>query len=278
MVIHSFFQALRAFCQLSEDTIENTFEEFQSQNYISTVLMTRNSLKTQTNATINQLKSTTTNRFTSFLRMIMDTSHVNTLETILFPYYELYLMDGSLTIEWSLNLFDGECRCIYNAGCSMRAAIYDNHNLSVLWYMPGFYQGCFIVAGLRNSHLECLYNATCLEELDLYLESAVPLNVTPLDASLLIHFSVDTTMGSIIEELMVDEWQGSDNFARYYNACRPNECTYTIIGRDSAVGIATTVIGLIGGLITILKLTIPRLVRFVRWMIKPRATSLIRGK
>jgi hypothetical protein len=90
------------------------------------------------------------------------------------------------------------------------------------------------------------------------------MNVTALDQSLPSRFFPNSTLQVIVDELMVEEWNRSRMYDRYYNACQPIECTYTHQTKNSIVYIVTTLIGLLGGLITVLKLIVPRAVMLVR--------------
>ncbi|CAF1687753.1 unnamed protein product, partial [Adineta ricciae] len=73
----------------------------------------------------------------------------------------------------------------------------------------------------------------------------------------------NTTIEELLNELMVEKWNLSSSYKNYYNECQPSECSYSAIAKNSAIYIVTTVIGLIGGLITALKIGVPRLVSFV---------------
>ena len=74
----------------------------------------------------------------------------------------------------------------------------------------------------------------------------------------------------MLDQLMVDSWQRSAMYDDYYNQCRPTECSYTLMGRNDAVYIVTTIIGLVGGLATALKLLIPSLVTLIMFRIYRR--------
>jgi beta-lactamase regulating signal transducer with metallopeptidase domain len=63
---------------------------------------------------------------------------------------------------------------------------------------------------------------------------------------------------------MVEEWNSSIIYENYFNECEPIECTYNQQTKNSIIYIVTTIIGLNGGLITVLKLIVPRLVKFAR--------------
>ena len=63
-------------------------------------------------------------------------------------------------------------------------------------YMSGFHHGYFILEALRESQLECLYDHSCLND--------ILFHMTTLDSSMLIHFSPNTTIRVIMDDMMVD--------------------------------------------------------------------------
>lgn len=90
------------------------------------------------------------------------------------------------------------------------------------------------------------------------------MNITHLNSSLLINFMENSTIQEITDQLMVEQWNSSIMYDNYYNQCQPSQCIYTYKTKNSAIYIVTTIIGLIGGLITCLRFVVPRLVMFVR--------------
>jgi len=89
-------------------------------------------------------------------------------------------------------------------------------------------------------------------------------NVTALNNSLSSRFVENSTIEELVNQLMVEEWNSSRMYDNYYNECQPSQCTYTHQKKNSIIYIVTTLVGLIGGLITVLKLIVPRLVAFIR--------------
>jgi hypothetical protein len=67
---------------------------------------------------------------------------------------------------------------------------------------------------------------------------------------------------------MVEQWNRSIMYDRYYNECQPTECTYTHETKNSIIYIFTTLFGLTGGLTAALKLLVPRLVNFIAFCIR----------
>ncbi len=90
------------------------------------------------------------------------------------------------------------------------------------------------------------------------------MNITALDTSLSSRFLENSTIEDLLDELMIEEWNSSIVYENYFNECKPTECSYTHQTKHNAIYIVTTIIGLIGGLITALKLIVPRLVKFAR--------------
>jgi hypothetical protein len=75
---------------------------------------------------------------------------------------------------------------------------------------------------------------------------------------------VNSTIKELLNNLMIEQWNVSSNFERYYNECQPKHCTYSFIGRNNFIYIVTTLIGIAGGLSTVLKFIAPQLVKLAR--------------
>jgi len=63
---------------------------------------------------------------------------------------------------------------------------------------------------------------------------------------------------------MIDTWDSSIMYNRYYNECQPVQCTYSYKTRNDLILIITALVGLFGGLTTSLKIVVPRLVKMIR--------------
>jgi hypothetical protein len=76
------------------------------------------------------------------------------------------------------------------------------------------------------------------------------------------------TTNDPLRKLIIEQWNFSRMHEGYYNECQPAECVYSYETRNDVVYIIVTVFGLIGGLITILKLIIPRLIKIIFYCIR----------
>ncbi|CAF3052304.1 unnamed protein product [Rotaria sp. Silwood2] len=123
---------------------------------------------------------------------------------------------------------------------------------------------------LLQSTLECFYNQTCIEPLSSYFLSNTSLVITTLDSSLPSRFLENSTIQELVDKLMVEQWNLSMTFESYYSACQPIRCTYSYIKKHDVIYMITTMFGLVGGLMTILKLVVPRFVKILAYLFLKR--------
>jgi hypothetical protein len=144
--------------------------------------------------------------------------------------------------------------------------------------------GCYILEALLQSNLVCFYNQSCINNLRQALNTTRPLNETPvlnttaLSSLVPSQFEVDSTLGDIIDQLMVEEWVTNFSHKSYYTACNPQMCTYFILGKNHLVFIMSIIIGILGSLTTILTIIVPRVVRNLRLCLKKCANRRVEQK
>ncbi|CAF2968146.1 unnamed protein product [Rotaria sp. Silwood2] len=93
------------------------------------------------------------------------------------------------------------------------------------------------------------------------------LSITALNSSVSSSFLPTDMIDTIFNRLMVEEWKVDSNFEGYYNTCAPATCTYTIIRRMDLLYVIATMAGLFGGLVIVLRLLTPVIVRLVNWIV-----------
>ena len=272
------FQGIRSLCQLAQVTIDNSLKEFQTTNFVSAFAISEVIFRVQMDNLIQQFIKSTANIFSQSLRSIRDISHANALQSGGMTNYYLILYSDLPYVGTRTVYYDNGCSCIFSSQCTTAAVIYGNQSYSSMWPVPGFYLGCYILEGLRQSRLECLYNQSCLDELrsrSMRYEWADVIALGPSSSS---RFSPNTLFGDILDRLMVDAWNWTVTYEAYYEECKPKECSYTMISCNGIVTIVTTLVGLVGGLITALKLIIPRVCQMIRWIIskKKRGTGILK--
>ena len=133
---------------------------------------------------------------------------------------------------------------------------------SNLGIVKGFFAACTPLEALLKSTLDCLYEINCLQLLTEYFPS---MNQTYFNLSnyVLQFENTNRTVHNHLSNLFIEQWIPKLNYSNYFNNCNPSICTYTttdIIDDSYAVSLF---ISLYGGLIIILRLISPVLIKIV---------------
>ena len=269
------FQALSSLCASIGIYIDVNIFQFDSSASLSASVLPELYLKAQSDLQIDQFISSTTASFLSSLNIIGHITESSTFLSALRTYFDLE-HEGNYTTGYpTWRNFGYGCDCSTGYECSLQSAIHQNDSLNSSWPVPGFYTACFVLESLRISSLTCFYSQSCLTELQVRMESTRNMSLVTVELSNTSRFSPNTTIGAILDLLMVEHWNWSVTYEDYYAACQPSECRYTLTTKNDALYIVTTLIGLIGGLVTVLKWIVPRLVVFVDKHVRHRKVSTI---
>lgn len=272
------FRLLQELCELTKKIVESQIRTFITTNFIS-----------QQNNAINVFKESTQNTFLRSFRLISNTTEGNTLLSGLFTNTKLIVNplkqipeDDSLyvvdSVEQIYNKTDGsQCSCSKldsrDKNCFQQMSIYNLTFAFIDYYsayevynqkefvtsVPGMYIGCYIAPALLFSHLACFFDEDCL--------SSIQFNETfilPLNNSLPSHYLPNTTIGELVENLMIEDWNNQTSYDNYFSACQPQICQYTVTNHSTFIFIFTMIIGISGGLVKVYRFLIPLLVRFIR--------------
>jgi hypothetical protein len=255
----STFQAIRSLCQLAQDSISINIEQFDSISYVNNMATPTLLFQSQSDALIQQFISSMTKTFLLSLRLVRNTTQANALLSTLFTNYKFWFPQDYHVMAEAMQYTDG-CHCDTTSTCITQTVLYPDSSISSRWVIPGLYSGCFILEALLQSNFQCFFDQSCVDLLRSYLHLNSTLITAALDPSLNTRYHSNTSIGDIVDQLMVEKWNWSAVHDDYYAACKPNECTYTVTGGNDAIYIITTVIGLIGGMVAALKLMVPQLV------------------
>jgi hypothetical protein len=269
------FQALNTFCELVDRTIYDSLPQFYLNQYVSTTVTPSDLFQSQIQTSIQQFISSTTNIFLLSLNIIGRTTQANALFAAILTNYGFGIASEGTRLVLVQFIFPN-CNCKTQSTCVEQHAIYNYPYNTRMFDIPGLYRGCYIVEALLQSTLECFYNQTCINQLQSHLRSSLPMTIIALNSSLPTNYSVTSTIQQLLDGLMVENWNVSLTYESYYNACQPIECIYTYETRNGVVYIITTIIGLVGGLISVLRVFVPILVKFVRR--KRRSATSENGK
>ena len=269
------FQALHVFCSLTNSTISNSLIRFYSSQYISAFVISSKLFETQTQSLTDQFRSAATNSFLLSLSAIRDTTKGNGLVSGLQTNYGIQLRYGTDSVATAAQTYNN-CSCASSSTCITQSSIYKYASEIRLFDVTDFYTGCYVIESLLRSTLRCFYNQSCINKLRSYLPSSLPMTVRALEPSIPSEYLQNSTIKELVDHLMIEEWNFSSTYDGYYNVCRPAQCTYTLETRNDIIYILTTLFGIAGGLITVLKLIVPRLVKLIRKKKEP--SPLLTGK
>lgn len=150
--------------------------------------------------------------------------------------------------------------------------MYSNGNESIYevkFIIPNLYIGCFVIQSVLQSTLECFFNQTCLDAVQVQIYSQQSINISILDVQS-TRFSPQTFIGTLVDALMVEQWGRNIQYDQYYTQCAPKFCAYTFSSRNNIFYIFTRLVSLIGGLTVALKLIVQIVIGWIRNRMKPR--------
>ena len=275
------FQALAALCRLSKENIQDSIATFLATSFISPQLLSQNTFESTVQAAIKQFEQTVHVAFQSQLRlvnrMIFGNQIMSALRTTILP---LYTYGGTTVIQAVLSYGlsyqqadESQCSCYNGYDCVGPSGMYEAYgkwayfavieqHAPALMIIPGLFSGCMPMNSLLLSTLECFYNQTCVDEILSFLSADRHFTAMPvIDQGI---FQPNSTVQSIVDQTMVEGWSKNISYEKYFTQCAPISCTYSRLERHDFVFVLTKIIGLLGGLILVLRLVVPAIVRFIR--------------
>ncbi|CAF1224249.1 unnamed protein product [Rotaria sordida] len=98
--------------------------------------------------------------------------------------------------------------------------------------------------------------------------TVLPINISPLDNSTPSRFPKNTSIGTLLDEYFLEEWTYNVSYEDYFAACAPTHCNFEYVTRNNLLYVATSVLGLYGGLTIGLRFIIWNVIRLYRLMKK----------
>ncbi|CAF1508838.1 unnamed protein product, partial [Adineta ricciae] len=251
----SIFQTLNLLCEQTNKIIVDNLKQSDLSQYISTIVTSSDLFKSLIETFAKQLKSTITYNFLLMLGLIRTTTVANGLHSALNTNYRFFKGSNLLAMQNEPYNYSN-CLCSLSSTCFIQSSIPYSHKAPP-FIVPGVYQGCYVIDGLFRSTLECFYDQSCIDKVQFYAVSTITFRAQAMYPLTKSRFLINSTMGEIIEELMIEEWNWTPKYEYYYNECQPIECKYSYETEGGIVYIVTATIGVIGGLFTALKIAVP---------------------
>ena len=307
---YAFFQMLKYLCKFVSQSIDEQLIEFYSDTLLSDNVISEDVFDAMNLANKNQFMNITRNTLLTSLNTIRTVVHgneiVNRLNTnyfhlqlyhinnLDFPYPRVVVSQTRYSENENSSCFCGEyshCKIgtgIYHAYRhiipSESPSVNDSKPVGAFlagdleFSVPGINVGCLVLDAVLQSDLKCMYDEQCLSKLEMHLTEDTPYQFTPAPLNYSTIPSMPLTIGELIENLIVGEWRFNSSYDSYFEECNPNQCTYTHTQQFDIVHVATTTIGFIGGIATILMFITLPVVTFVRQRITAHRSASNQGK
>ncbi|CAF1310712.1 unnamed protein product [Didymodactylos carnosus] len=269
------FNALLAFCQLANQTISDAMNTFLSTNFISSGVIKLELFQSEVEFLLKSFKSSTINSFQRSFDLIRLTTQGNqllsALKTNYIPIIDTYNVNSSI-IGFESNIYfdlsNSSCSCSDSPMCIEPVWIFSYNETTQTFIkqfnVPGFYTGCFAIESLFQSTFKCLFNQSCLEQIKEYVKSYATTDISILNLSSSSKYEMNTTIGTIIYQLFIENWNTHVFYEAYYNSCQPMYCSYDDLEKFDVLSIITSILSVYGGLTVVLKILLLYLVKFIR--------------
>jgi hypothetical protein len=267
------FSTIASLCQVSSTAINNNLLDFGESSFVTVQILPKNQLVEQGKSIIDLFISTSENKFVILLQTIRDTTQANSLLSGLATSTAVKVKANDptniqLVTRPKLYNMTSSCSCYTNPTCIGPAGLFTLSNLSLYYPIPGFFTGCYIVEATLQSNLGILYNQNWIddfrEKIHLNNFSFVPIETIALNASYKSQYNTTTPINIMMQKMMTEPWIADVNYSAYFEQCQPIDCKYTYTVKYDFIYMITTVIGLIGGLTTILQIVISYAVILIR--------------
>ncbi|CAF4581566.1 unnamed protein product, partial [Rotaria sp. Silwood2] len=264
------FHSFTYLCQVSDDYIKKSLISFNASSLVIKESFSQETFNVEIDTFKDTFISSTSRSFARNLAIILNITWSNGIISSRRTNFLFHLAgtNALFTLQFSPLAYlrpenmNELCICSISMRCFSPMSIYFSNDtyLNKLLEVPDFYTGCLQTESIRYSSLMCLFNQSCVDLISFWLNIST---LNTLDIHNLNHFSVNATIESIQNEMFVDRWKVSSSHRAFYEQCRPDYCTYTLIEHKSIWLIITIIFGLIGGLMKILKLILPHFVHYI---------------
>ena len=255
------FRMLSSFCTLSQQAVNDSIYSLISNTFISIQALPRSSFENQIQSSIDILIHQAPIKFIHIMEYIINTFRSNQLEHL---FLSNWMLDYTTANEnyvvgtHPLSYNNNTCVCATSMSSScfwpMTFKLFNTTNTT----LSGLVGGCLPVDGLRQSTLECLFNSVCIDTIRLLINSTTSYSIPrALNDNLTTRYpSVTTKIGTLIEELFIEEWLNTTNYSAYYETCSPRVCYFMKTGHNTFVYTLTLLLGLYGGMSVSIRLLV----------------------
>ncbi|CAF3615517.1 unnamed protein product [Rotaria socialis] len=264
--LSAMWQLISTLCQISITFVSDAFHDFEGSQLISSIVLPKDRIQMNIQAAVNETQKRVSNTFLLSLSIIQQNTQINDFITGVSTNYILKTTDYPFQLNESIEIVANKyiregsttiCTCLNKKSCPMPGNIYlydvwdtnglfDMNILIANETLPGLIVDCLPLQAMLASSFECFYNQSCLNILISVYSNKIEVQI--LNQSFPSRFSLTTSIGSIVDQLFIENIQIQTNYDSYYNGCAPSYCSYTQSRRFDCIYVITTLIALYGGL------------------------------
>ncbi|CAF1658653.1 unnamed protein product, partial [Adineta ricciae] len=291
------WQLIRSFCRISTSIVNDILNQFHDSLLLTSTALTEDLFNATVQSMLHSLRQMASSSFIQSITAVQKITHVNqfisALSTNYIPITKEYgpapgifpvFNFSSIHVSTYIGIFENKyilknssriCSCKNNVSCPLPSGLYnysgsnklgtyDMNKIQPIATVPGLIVDCLPIQTTLSSTLECFYNRTCIDLLLSFYST--PDNISILDETLPSRFNSTTRIEHLINELLVEEIVNDLDYSKYYSHCNPAVCHYKHPSRFNWLPLITTILGLLGGITTILRIVTPYTVQLVLFM------------
>ncbi|CAF1304496.1 unnamed protein product [Adineta steineri] len=273
----SYFQLLAAFCSLAKMNIADAQHVFIDTEFISDHVPSESRFTQQTEAMMTSFIRTTKYDFIqtfNWMKLIFLNSplynglnrnvdiekiyHGQVNATFRVHPLVSFLSDDYLQLT-------GQCTCGSDPdSCYAIPVLYINtsylDNINKYLLFKTLYLGCSPLSGFLKSNTRWWYEITYIKHIQATYSTIIhnrpSPNIKPLNASISTRFH-NLETDELLGEMLLENTTKNAHFGRFYDACKPSSCSYTVVQRRHYIVIIFLLISICGGLNKGLQLLVP---------------------
>jgi len=274
----SYFQTLSKFCNFANTTVNDTIKRFLTTNSVKAQILSNDSFILEVNSWTNKLIEVTRTEFLYSMSLTNASLHSDQylsnmktstqLQPLLTQFSNgRYSISVAVHALSTMDIKKKTCYCVLDSTCSLNYKMHQQlYTIDIDWQLEGIHGGCSIIDSVLKSSMICWFKDSCLTRLQLLSSKAgvlQPLSINLLDRKLPSRYSPDTSIETIFNEIMIEDWNFSYSFENFYHKCKPLSCSFTYEKKANIVYIITVITSLIGGIDIILRLISPTIIKII---------------
>lgn len=227
-------QFLSGLCALSIQSAQNSVNQLLSSLLITSRLLSEATFETQINSSIEESQTEARRvffRLFFLLRNVLDGNEITSSYGTDFKYVLPWYMK-SISAAITEGMIYDQCSCELNKTCTSQAN-FIGRNSSKLIEIKGLKMGCTPSESLLRSTLECFYDLSCIDILD---------------------------VGDLVNNVFIEKCPTTINYSAYFDQCLPALRSYQYIEQIDSLYTVTLLLSIYGGLSVVLKWICPLIV------------------